>query len=120
MKRKWTIFNLKAAISIFLMLSCGCATGYVASLRSEYADEGIAHGVYYGKDEYPCVYPATRIAVLVEVPTWWYPSNTEIGKGYEAWLWPIGAPLSIVDVVCSIATDTIMLPYDYHTKRMAR
>lgn len=105
------------AIICFLSLIEGCATAYVANLRSEYSDKGEIYGVYHGDDEYPCIYPATRISLLVEVPTWWWPSETEIGRGYEAWLWPIGAPLSIVDVVCSIATDTIMLPYDYHNRK---
>ena len=95
------------------LLIGGCATAYVSNLRQEYSANGEAFGVYYGEDEYPRLYPATRIAVFVELPTWWWPSDTEIGRGYEAWLWPIGAPLSIVDVFCSIATDTIMLPYDY-------
>lgn len=102
------------AIIFALSLIGGCATAYVANLRSEYSDKGVVDGVYYGEDEYPCIYPATKISLLVEVPTWWWPSETEIGRGYEAWLWPIGAPLSLIDVVCSISTDTIMLPYDWN------
>lgn len=95
----------------------GCATAYVANLRSEFAAEGKAYGVYYGDEEYPCLYPATRIAAAVEVPTWWWPSKTSIGRGYKSWLWPLGAILSVVDVPCSVVTDTIMLPYDYRNTR---
>lgn len=102
------------------MIASGCATAYVSSLRSEYAEKGMVEGVFYGEREYPCVYPATRIAATVEIPTWWWPSKTSIGRLYEAWLWPIGAPLSLVDVVCSIASDTIMLPYDFCKERESR
>lgn len=102
------------ATVLSLLLIGGCSTAYVANLRSEYSDTDEIYGVYYGDEEYPCIYPATRIAVLVEVPAWWWPSETSLGRGYEAWLWPIGAPLSIVDIACSIVTDTIMLPYDCH------
>lgn len=96
-----------------LVSAGGCATSYVAHLRHEYSHEGKSYGVYYGDEEYPCLYPATRIAVLVEVPTWWWFSKTDIGRGYEAWLWPLGAPISIVDVFVSVLSDTVMLPYDY-------
>lgn len=95
----------------------GCATAYVAQLRSEYSSDWKVYGVYYGDEEYPCLYPATRIAAAVEVPTWWWPSKTSIGRGYEAWIWPIGAILSVADVPCSFVTDTIMLPYDYRKTR---
>lgn len=96
-----------------LVVLCGCATSYVAHLRHEFLNEGKTYGVYYGEDEYPCLYPATRISAMVEVPTWWWFSKTDIGRGYEAWLWPLGAPLSIVDVFVSVLSDTVMLPYDY-------
>ena len=100
-------------IAIMMVLCEGCATCYVAHLRKEYRESGVSEGVYYGRKEYPSSYPATRIALLVEVPTWWWPSETEIGRGYEAWLWPIGAPMSLVDVLCSVVSDTVMLPYDF-------
>ena len=108
-------------VGMMTLMCGGCATSYVAMLRGEYSDNGKVCGVYYGNEEYPCLYPATRISLFVEIPTWWCPSGTEIGRGYVTWLWPIGAPLSVVDAVCSITTDTIMLPYDCHaTNRKVR
>ena len=98
---------------VLLFFACGCATAYVSKLRCEYADDGRVDGVFFGELEYPCIFPATRIATTVEIPTWWCPSETRVGRLYEAWLWPIGAPLSLVDVVCSIVSDAIILPYDY-------
>lgn len=106
-----------AAIIGALTLISGCATAYVSHLRSEFLEDGASYGIYYGDEEYPCIYPATRIAMLIEVPTWWWWSNTSLGRDYEIWLWPLGAPLSIVDVGVSMVTDTIMLPYDYLTTK---
>lgn len=112
---------MKRIINIVLIwiipMISGCATAYVAHLRSEYSSDGKAYGVYYGDEEYPCLYPATRIAAAVEVPTWWWPTKTSSGSGYESWLWPFGAILSVADVPCSVVTDTIMLPYDYKNMR---
>lgn len=103
-----------------VLLMIGCSTAYVSLLRSEFSKEGTSNGVYYGTNEYPCVYPATRISMFIEVPTWWCVSSTSLGRDYKKWLWPIGAPLSIVDVGVSIVTDTIMLPYDYMTSKSSK
>lgn len=108
---------VKGRIPAFLLVMSlipllGCATAYVATLRSEYATNGRIHGVHKGDSEYPTLYPATQIAATVEVPSWWLPSDIEIGTEYKLYLWPIGAVGSLVDVPISIVTDTIMLPYD--------
>ena len=95
----------------------GCATAYVACLRSEYSSKGEIIGVFQGEKEYPCTYPATRIALMVELPAWWSVSKTETGRSYEAWLWPVGATFSLVDLALSAATDTVMFPYDFYTSR---
>ena len=112
------------AIAVYVaaesMMASGCATGYAVSLRNEFSDEGKVHGVYFGEKEYPCIYPATKIAVRVEIPTWWWVSKTEIGRGYEVWLWPLGAPLSLADVALSVVTDTVMFPYDLSKVRSKR
>ena len=120
MKQNGTIWTLAIVIGIICLLVGGCATGYIAGLRHEFAKDGVAKGVYFDEKEYPSVYPATRIAVFVEIPTWWWPRKTELEKGYASWLWPIGAPLSIVDVVCSIVSDTVMLPYDTITTKRGK
>lgn len=95
-----------------IFLSCGCATLYVADSRSEYNDQGNVIGIFAGDREYPRVYPATYIATMVEIPTWWSPRHLQLERKYQLYLWPLGAPLSVVDVGISLTTDTIMLPYD--------
>lgn len=92
---------------------CGCSTCYVASLRSEFNDSGNAAGLYFGENEYPSLFLATKVSLCVEIPTWWWPSNTRIGREYQLALWPIGAILSVVDLPISIVTDIVMLPYDW-------
>lgn len=112
MRRMTAIFMM-----MLMVMSVGCATAYVAVLRSEYSESGKVCGVYYGDSEYPRIYPSLMIATCIEIPTWWWISETDIGRGYEAWLWPIGAPLSLVDVFVSCITDTVMIPYDYNQIR---
>jgi uncharacterized protein YceK len=84
----------------------------VAVLRSEYSDNGKIHGIYFGEEEYPAIYPATKIAVKVEMPRWWLPGMLRQQEEYRLLLWPFGMVLSTADIPLSIATDTIMLPYD--------
>lgn len=101
-----------ALILALVLLLSGCATCYVAVLRSEYSEKGYVDGAYRGRDEYPDLYPATKIATTVEVPSWWWPSNIRIARNYQLLLWPLGAVMSVVDVPISIVSDTCMLPYD--------
>ena len=90
----------------------GCATLYVAGMRSDYDGERRVTGIYGGKDVYPSCYHATWVAASEEMPGWWCPSDYEWGREYQAALWPLGAVFSIVDVGVSVVTDTVMLPLD--------
>lgn len=100
------------SLFILILPLCGCSTCYVASLRSEFNDSGHCIGLYYGINEYPSVFLSTRVSLCIEIPAWWWPSNTRIGREYQLALWPIGAILSVADLPISVLTDTIMLPYD--------
>ena len=99
-------------ILILVFLFSGCSTCYVSLLRHEYNENGVVEGVYHGTEEYPTVFPATRIAAGVEVPVWWWPSDMKLGRDYQRMLWPFGALLSLVDVPISLLSDLVMLPYD--------
>ena len=97
---------------VIVFLVSGCSTCYVAALRYEYNERGYVDGVYYGRDEYPTVFPATRIAAAVEIPHWWSSGRVGIARNYQLMFWPFGAALSLADVPISMVTDTCMLPYD--------
>lgn len=99
-------------ILVVVFLLSGCSTCYVALLRHEFNEKGYVDGIYYGKSEYPVVYPATRIASMVEVPSWWEPSDIRFARDFQLLFWPFGAVMSLVDVPLSIVSDTCMLPYD--------
>lgn len=99
-------------ILILVFLFSGCSTCYVALLRHEYNKNGVAEGVYHGKEEYPALFPATRIAVGVEIQTWWSPSDMKLGRDYQRMLWPFGAVMALIDVPISVISDLVMLPYD--------
>ena len=103
---------LAAVILVVVFLICGCSTCYVSILRSEYHEDGKALGIYNGYDEYPSLYPATKVTTTIEIPSWWWPSKMRIVRSYQIGLWPVGVVFSLVDLPVSIATDTFMFPYD--------
>lgn len=104
----------KVLAGVCATLLSGCASLYMAEMRGDYNDDGKTVGLYGIADRYPSVYCATKIAVLVEIPTWWWPGDMELVRKYQVWLWPFGAVLSIADVPMSLVSDTVMLPYDLY------
>lgn len=102
----WLVMGL-----MLVLLTVGCASGYAGTLRAEHASTGRVVGVYKGQEEYPTVYPASRIALGVEVPTWVYVELEDIGI-HTPFMWPIGTTCTIADIGISFCTDTVMLPYD--------
>lgn len=103
-----TTGTLAVLILTIVFLLSGCATGYATIIRDEYNEQGYVRGVYYGEEEYPAVFPATKIATMIEVPRWWGIGSIE--KNFV--IWPIGATFALLDVPVSILTDVAMLPYD--------
>lgn len=111
-----TLLIAIVVLTIVFFLS-GCATGYATLLRHEYSTTGECYGVYRGEKEYPALFPATRTACSVEVVYWWGISDADEYDLYKLYLWPIGAVCSLADVPISLASDTIMFPYDYLKRR---
>lgn len=97
-----------------LVCSAGCATGYATIIRSEYS-EGKGKDI---QEEYPRVYPACRIVVEREIPTWVYISGWKELEWYSPIMWPIGVIGTTSDMCISLVTDTLALPYDgYQTTK---
>lgn len=91
----------------------GCSTVYVAHLRQEYNEKGRAYGIYYGEDEYPRAYPATRLSTTVVIPSM-IPCWDGMLSSARFWFGPINIPLSIADFAVSVVSDTVMFPYDIY------
>ena len=104
-------------IVVSALFLSGCASFYTSILREEFRRSGRVDGVYYGESEYPSLYHSTRIALTIEVPSWWWFSDSPIYDDYKLCFWPIGAILSLCDVPCSLITDTAYLYIDIKAKK---
>ena len=112
-KAVWWIAMLTYVSSIGMLLwllicSTGCATGYATLLRTEYSEGKET----VDKNEYPKVYPATRVVIGREIPTWVYISGWEELEWYSPIMWPIGFLGTTSDMCISLVVDTLALPYD--------
>lgn len=91
-----------------LMCSAGCATGYATIIRVEHSEGKVSDR----SEEYPIVYPACKVVVEREIPTWVYISGWEELEWYSPIMWPIGVLGTTSDMCISLVVDTLALPYD--------
>lgn len=86
-------------LSAPLLLACGCATFCV---RTGQLEPGNARYVY----------PAVEGDVSVLLYPWWEKIEHQTLEGVA--IWPFVAPFMLVDLPISVATDTLLLPYDLY------
>lgn len=91
-----------------LVCSAGCATGYATIIRAEHSEGKLTDR----SAEYPRVYPASKLVVEREIPTWVYISGWEELEWYSPIMWPIGVLGTTSDMCISLVVDTLALPYD--------
>lgn len=105
--------SLCIALLTIALICNGCATLYVSSLRDEFDNTNrIARGCYGSKDVYPSLYHSTYIAATVEIPLWMSATDDTLDGAYVKKFRWLGLPCALLDIPCSIITDTIMLPLD--------
>lgn len=102
-------YVMAIGLILWLLVCCaGCATGYATIIRVEHS-EGKGKEI---REEYPRVYPACKVVVEREIPTWVYISGWEEIEWYSPIMWPIGVLGTTSDMCISLVVDTLALPYD--------
>lgn len=101
-------------LGIGLFLLGGCATGYAMAMRSEHNETGKYCELYNWIDEYPSCFPATKMATMVEVPTWIVRSVYDDVGWTTPVMFPLGLVFTVADIGISLCTDIVMLPYDLY------
>jgi hypothetical protein len=104
----------QVVVGLLPLLIGGCATGYSCLLRAEYAISGHGIGLYEGVDEYPSLYPGTKMVCMVEIPTWVYVSDVSQLGWHSIIILPCGVALTTVDLLITASMETLLFPYDMY------